>query len=390
MRGMNLFVLTARDRKEAHRTATTLELMFDLASVIAVAAAAAGLHHGISEGHALDALPGFLAAFFMIWWSWMNYTWFASAYDDGSLAFRLLSFVAMFGALTIAAGIPAVFAGEPIYLCLSGFVIMRVAMALFWFGAAVGDQSHRKTAMTYGIGILAMQAYWIWFVLSVGPGTHFYTGLFLAGIAGELAVPALAEFRHGATTWHRHHIIERYGLFNIIVLGECFLSIVAMLALDSKGAPANGHGVLSAITAAAITFSLWGIYFTDEEPLADDELRRALLWGYGHFAILAAGAATGAGFAVFHEVATGHAEIGYQAASYAVAIPVALYLMMLWFIRDRFILRTWQRWILPTTAMAIGLAPLIIEEALVEIAVIMIVAVVIRRTIAGDAHRGRN
>ena len=35
--------LIARDRREAHRSATPLELFFDLVAVIAIAAAAAGL-----------------------------------------------------------------------------------------------------------------------------------------------------------------------------------------------------------------------------------------------------------------------------------------------------------------------------------------------------------
>ncbi len=56
-----------RNPDEHHRVATPLELLFDLVTVIAVASAAAGLHHGISEGHALQALPLFGMAFFAIW-----------------------------------------------------------------------------------------------------------------------------------------------------------------------------------------------------------------------------------------------------------------------------------------------------------------------------------
>ncbi|MBX3593371.1 low temperature requirement protein A [Sphingomonas sp.] len=376
---MTPFTFTPRSPHESHRVATTLELMFDLASVIAIAAAAAGLHHAVAANHALDAFPAFLGAFFMIWWSWMNYTWFASAYDDGSAGFHILSLMAMFGALAIAAGIPAVFAGQPIYLSLLGFVIMRVAMALLWFGAAAGDPAHRRTATTYGIGIIAMQAYWIALVLAIGPQSPLYTPLFVAGIAGELSVPAIAEFRHGATSWHRHHIIERYGLLNIIVLGESFLAVVAMLARDDRGTLASGHGILSAVTAAAIAFSMWGVYFTRDAHLEDDRLPRALLWGYGHFAIFAAGAATGAGFAVFHEVATGHAEAGYRTASLAIAIPIAIYMAGLWLVRDRFCLNGWPRWILPIAAVALLLVPLVTAEALPELAVIAVVTAFLRR-----------
>lgn len=383
---MSFLELAARDKGESHRAATTLELMFDLASVIAIASAAAGLHHGIVEGHAAESLPGFLFAFFMIWWSWMNYTWFASAYDDGSAGFRILSLVTMFGALTIAAGIPAVFAGRPILLALLGFVIMRLAMALFWLGAAKGDPARRKTALCYAAGIASMQVYWVALVLLISPAAPLYPSLVVLGIAGELAVPAISE-RFGTTTWHRDHIVERYGLMNIIVLGECFLAIVTMVRLDETGTPAGAHGLLTAGTCAVITFSLWGLYFSRGDHLGDDALRRALIWGYGHFAIFAAGAATGAGFAVFHEVATGHGEIGMRAAGFAVAVPVAIYIAALWAVRDRAHLAGWRLAILPVTALAVLLSPVLVAEAPMPIAALLVVATWLRRS---AAVRGEN
>jgi hypothetical protein len=47
-------------------------------------------------------------------------------------------------------------------------------------------------------------------------------GPFLVLVPAELAVPFWAEPR-ASTTWHAHHIAERYGLFPIIVLGEGIL-----------------------------------------------------------------------------------------------------------------------------------------------------------------------
>ena len=43
--------MTARRTDEAHRSATPLELFFDLCFVAAVAQAAADLHHDLSAGH---------------------------------------------------------------------------------------------------------------------------------------------------------------------------------------------------------------------------------------------------------------------------------------------------------------------------------------------------
>ena len=94
--------MTGRDPTEAHRASTPLELFFDLSFVVAVAAGAAELHHGLAEGH-LGTLLGYAFVFFAVWWAWMNYSWFASAYDTGDVVFRLLTFVIMAGVLVLAA-----------------------------------------------------------------------------------------------------------------------------------------------------------------------------------------------------------------------------------------------------------------------------------------------
>ena len=203
------FHLAPRSKHEEHRAATPLELMFDLAAVIAIAAAATGLHHAVAESHFIDGIIGFLMSFFMIWWAWMNYTWFASAYDNGSSWFRILSMAIMFGALVLAAGIPAVFSGQPLYLALSGFIIMRLCLVVLWLAAARGDPEHRPAALRYGSGIALMQLYWIVIVLVLPAGSNAILLAFLLGFAGELGVPAFAE-RTSRTSWHRHHIIERY------------------------------------------------------------------------------------------------------------------------------------------------------------------------------------
>ena len=170
-RSSPMFQLAARSKHDAHRAATPLELMFDLAAVIAIAAAATGLHHAVAEAHYFDGIIGFLYSFFMIWWAWMNYTWFASAYDNGSSWFRILSMAIMFGALVLAAGIPAVFAGQPLYLALSGFVIMRLCLVVLWLAAARGDPEHRPTALRYAFGISVLQVYWIAIVLVLPAGS---------------------------------------------------------------------------------------------------------------------------------------------------------------------------------------------------------------------------
>ena len=193
--------MTARNMDQAYRAATPLELLFDLVTVIAIASAAAGLHHAIAAGHAVDGIVRFAMAFFGIWWAWMNYTWFASAYDNDDTLFRLLTMVIMGGALVMASGIEILFKSLDLTMVVVGYVVMRVAMVALWLRAALDDPARRRTALGYAAGIGTVQVYWTGLLL-VGPVLPgLLPLLFALGAAFELSVPALAE-RSGQTPWH--------------------------------------------------------------------------------------------------------------------------------------------------------------------------------------------
>jgi hypothetical protein len=66
--------MLARHPHEEHRTATPLELFFDLCFVVAVTQAGDRLHHAISDGQFGHGVLGFVLVFFAIWWAWMNFS----------------------------------------------------------------------------------------------------------------------------------------------------------------------------------------------------------------------------------------------------------------------------------------------------------------------------
>ncbi|MDO1582113.1 low temperature requirement protein A [Rhizobium oryzicola] len=342
--------LHPRDPHEHHRVSTPLELLFDLVTVIAIASAAAGLHHAVAAGHAAGGIITFLMAFFAIWWAWMNFTWFASAYDNDDPAYRLLIMLLMAGALVIAAGIPNVIGDFPNFtLVIFGYSIMRVGMITLWLRAAAHDIARRRTALAYAAGIFLTQIYWIT-LLAIQPiGENLGYGLFLVGVVLELLVPAVAEPLSSNTPWHRHHIVERYGLLNLIVLGETLLS--GSTALRDIATGFNATLALTALFSLVIVFSLWWSYFGDERHLNRPGLRHTLLWGYGHFLIFASGAATGAGFGVVVDVTTKASHLPQFLAEASVAIPVALYLAALWFVRDRVAAHGPGRFALPASSL---------------------------------------
>ena len=80
---------------------------------------------------------GYAVVFFAIWWAWMNFTWFASAYDTDDVPYRLLVLVQIAGVLVLAAGVAArVRRRWTSASIVAGYVLMRVGMVAQWLRAA--------------------------------------------------------------------------------------------------------------------------------------------------------------------------------------------------------------------------------------------------------------
>lgn len=371
-----------RDIHEPHRAATPLELLFDLVFVVAIAQAAAQLHHGIVAHHTGSALVGFAIAFSAIWWAWMNYTWFASAYDDDTPTFRVLTMAQMVGVLALAAGVPGFFEGK-FNAGVAGYLVMRVALCLQWVRAARGHPECQRTCLRYATGIALVQVGWLLFLLGTQTGAlaggAMWMGFGLLWL-GEFSVPVWAE-RAAPTPWHAHHIAERYSLLVIIVLGEGILGAsnsVASIwaAMDwawSWDVSLVGFGCM------LLVFCLWWMYFLVPSAEALHQHRdRAFPWGYGHVVLFAALAAVGSGLEVVADVlkaakeasahapaAAGEAAAHGVSATYAiatVAVAESVYVISLW-VLYRFISRVRQSdWYLPLVCIAcIALAPVAVS-----------------------------
>ena len=178
---------------------------------------------------------GFGFASFGICWAWINFSWFASAYDTDDWIFRVVTMVQMIGVLVLAIGLPRMFAsiehGEHLdnSIMVLGYVIMRVALVFQWLRAARQDPARRRACLTYAIAVSIAQVGWVVLIfLHLSLGVTFILIGVLALV--ELAGPVFAERQDGGTPWHAHHIAERHGLFAIIALGEGVVGTVAALS----------------------------------------------------------------------------------------------------------------------------------------------------------------
>ncbi|MFF5333858.1 low temperature requirement protein A [Streptomyces sp. NPDC013181] len=323
--------MVARRADEQHRASTMLELFFDLCFVAAVAQAASAFEHELAAGRVGHGVLGYAMVFFAIWWAWMNFTWFASAYDTDDVPYRLLTFVQITGALVLAAGASEALEHEDFTVITWGYVIMRLAMVTQWLRAARSDPERRHTCLAYAAGIFVVQIGWL-VRLALPDSTGLLTFAIL--VVAEIAVPALAE-RKTTTTWHPHHIAERYGLFTLIVLGESITAATNAVrtALDTHAA----LGDLAALVAGGLltVFALWWLYFAQSAPQLLTSLRTALLWGYGHYLVFASAAAVGAGLALNVAHTAGHGHITDLTAAAVYTVPVAVFITLVWLLHHR-------------------------------------------------------
>jgi low temperature requirement protein LtrA len=331
--------MVGRDPAQAHRSATPLELFFDLTFVVAVAQAADGLHHGLVGGHGGDALLAFPLVFFGIWWAWMNFTWFASAYDCDDAVYRLATLVQITGVLIVAAGVPRGLEHHDFGVMTLGYVTMRLAMVGQWLRAAASDPDGRRTARRYAGGITVLQIGWVLrLALPDGAGTVGFVVL----AALEVAVPLWAEAVR-RTSWHPGHIAERYGLFTLIVLGESVLAstVAVQVALDGTTQFADLAPVV--VGGILIVFFMWWMYFDMPAEQAVHRIRAAFtdrasgafIWGYGHYVVFASAAAAGAGLAVAVDQATHHSKLSDAEAGFAITVPVTVFVMAVWALHFR-------------------------------------------------------
>ena len=325
--------MRARAATEHHRVSTPLELFFDLCFVVAVAQAATPLHHDIAQHHLAHGIQSYLMVFFAIWWAWMNFTWFASSYDTDDDVYRITTLVQIAGALVLAAGVEPAFADNNYLAITVGYIIMRLALSSQWLRAAWSDPEHRRTALRYAGGIVLVQIGWL--VRLALPEAWLTPALVLLVVV-ELVIPIIAERAPGGpTTWHPHHIAERYGLFTIIVLGEAVSAATIAIRAGLNGGEHIGELLSLAGAGLVIVFALWWLSFDRSAHGLLTSLRAGILWGYGHYFIFASAAAVGAGLAVAVEYETGGAEISGTVAGYAVALPAAVYLFFVWLLHVR-------------------------------------------------------
>lgn len=323
--------MRGRDPRERHRAATPLELFFDLTFVVAFSIAGSQLAHALALGHVGTGLLGFLVAMFGITWCWINYSWFASAYDTDDWLMRLLTLLQMVGVVIFGLGLPAMFHGleeghQEFRAMVAGYVLMRVAMVALWVRVMRADPGRAPAARRYAASLTVAQVGWVLFAFLHWPAL-VAVAIFVALLVVELGGAYLAE-RAAGTPWHAHHIAERYNLLAIITLGEVVLGTTT--AIEAVVAE-QGWSVEAVVIAAAgisLAAGMWWAYFAlPHGEVLHRARHRSFGWGYSHILLFASVAAVGSGLHVAAYEVAGEATISPPAVILTLAVPLVVFLV---------------------------------------------------------------
>jgi len=284
-------------KAEPERRTSWLEAFFDLCFVVAVGAVAHTLHDEPSvEGIAL-----FVALFIPVWWSWMEYAWYATSFPERGGFNRFAAFAAMLTVLAMATQVGAASHGDPRGLIISFVVIHAIVVALFLRAARLypGRQAF-SIRYASGFGLAAV----IWLV-SLALPEAIQPWVWVVALAVDLLTPWVAVLAVVERTFDVSHIPERYGLFTIIVLGEAVIAVARSMS-EVEWTPA---AVIAAIAGFIIAVVIWWAYFAHPHAELLERGRLAsFIWGYGHIFVWMGIAITGVGIELAIEAAAaGHA-----------------------------------------------------------------------------------
>ncbi|GAA4748986.1 low temperature requirement protein A [Nocardioides endophyticus] len=332
----NVVRMTGRDPHESGRAATPLELLFDLTFVIAFGTAAGELAHFLAAGYVWEGVLGFAFAIFAVSWAWINFAWFASAYDTDDWLYRLTTMVQMVGVLILALGLPQMFEslheGDHVDngVMVLGYIVMRVPMILQWWRASRQDPERTAVCRTFIVTLVISQAGWI--VLALAPTSIPVTFvLIVLLILIEATGPLVAERMMAGTPWHPHHIAERYGLLVIIALGEGLIGTVATLSaiIGEEGWTVDVAAL--GIAGVGVTFGMWWTYFTlPGGDLLHAHRERSFAWGYGHIPVFGALVAVGAGLHAAAYRLEEQSALSDTETVLTVVVPLAAYVGLLY------------------------------------------------------------
>lgn len=298
---------------EEERHASWLELFFDLVFVISIAEVV----HTLEDYRTLGDFLGTAGLFVAVWWAWVGYTVYADRFDTDDLLHRALVLAGMLAVIAMALSVHDALHGGAARFALS-FVAVRGIVLLLNARARRHAAAARPLLNLYLTAFSIGAALWLVSVFVPDPARYL---LWALALVIELSAPWVGRHQIAKAPIHATHLVERFGLFTLIVLGESVIS-VAQGAADVNWTAQTVAAALGGFVAVAC---LWWLYFDRIDDGAIRSVLQGLVWNYAHLPLLAGlvSVAVGVEYAVV-EAAGGQLE---RSTAVALGAGTALYLL---------------------------------------------------------------
>jgi low temperature requirement protein LtrA len=281
----------AGDRPEERRV-TFLELFYDLVYVVIVAE----ISHALAGGISLAGIGIYVFLFVIVWWAWLNGALYHDLHGNNDIRTRVFTFLQM---LTVAA--MAIFAHNAFGEGSVGFALSYAAYHLIltwlWWRTGVYDPNHRPLSQPYSRTFLITS---VLFILSIFMPPPWRFGMWVLALLVDLVLLSLLVTNRSTAIQEAlsrlvlisASVVERFGLFTIIVLGEVIVGVVSGVAELPHLSWLAGS---SAFFGMMIAIGLWWIYFDFVSGrLPQPRMSKSLGWIYFHLSVTMGIAAIGA------------------------------------------------------------------------------------------------
>ena len=339
------------------RTVSFLELFYDLVYVVLIAQFSHQLAHNISW----HGISEFVFLFIIVWWAWFNGTIYHDLHGNYDIRTRTFTFLQMFAVIAMA-----IFAHDAIGHNANGFALayafFQLLLTYLWWRTGVHDKDHRPLAVPYSALFLLNT---ILFIVSVFIAEPYKYYLWFAAIFISLLLPLLPLIIARNNPAVQEHVkklsvinpalVERFGLFTIIVLGEVIVGVVV-------GVSDNHHldweiGI-TALFATLIAIGLWWLYF---DFISHKPPRKGVnyfnFWYYLHLPVVLGITATGAAllniFEHFDAEQLTNSKYLLVGSVASVLLGISLLGKVIQHPDEHAIFIKWGNWIVPLSALVI-------------------------------------
>lgn len=296
------------------RTVTFLELFYDLAYVAVISQAA----HHLADEVTPRRIVEFAVVFGMIWFAWINGSLYHELHGRQDGRTRTFVFLQM-GILALLAVFTSGAAEDDGREFAVVYATLFAVLGWLWYSVRRQDQAQYRaltgvyvTGMVISVVVMLASS-----LLPVDARLVVWASFCVAWLAAFVAFGRIPEFAVAVAP--THSMVERFGLFSIIVLGEVIFGVVDGLANANHDLVTIATGLLGLF----VGFGFWWSYFDIiGRRLPRPDGPSVVTWLLSHLPITMAIAAAGAAMASL--VAHAHDAVSPAVTAWLIGGAVAV------------------------------------------------------------------